>query len=83
MEETDIDDFWEDKGGLEGMIRTLDLMRESNARDRARYEETTGATIEALGYQRAETDLVRDDTVMELLRAAAERTEYRPYLSND
>lgn len=82
MEETDIDNFWEDKGGIEGMIRTLDHMRESNARDRDRYEEATGATIDALAYQRAETDLVRDDTVMELLKAAAERTEYRAYLSN-
>jgi len=83
MEESDIDDFWDDKGGLDGMVRTLDHMRESNSRDRARYEEVTGATIDALGYQREETDLVRDDTVMELLRAAAERTDYRPYLSSD
>jgi hypothetical protein len=83
MDETDIDNFWEDRGGMEGMIRTLSLMRGSNVRDRARYEEVTGATIEALGYQREETDLVRDDTVMELLRTAAERTDYRPYLSEN
>lgn len=83
MDITDIDSFWDDKGGVEGMIRTLDLMRESNARDRDRYEEATGATIDALGYQAQETDLIRDDTVRELLREAAERTDYRPYVADN
>lgn len=58
-------------------------MRDSNARDRERYEEATGATIDALGYQAHETDLIRDDTVRKLLRPAAEQTDYRPYIAEN
>jgi hypothetical protein len=83
MDNVTIDKFWADKGGLDGMIRTLDTLWASNERDKRRYEDMTGATIDEPGYMLEETALVRDDTLMELLRTAAEQREYRPYLDND
>lgn len=83
MDNATIDRFWADKGGLEGMIRMLDTLRGFNERDTRRYEDMTGATIDEPGYTLEDTALVQDDTLMELLRTAAEQREYRPYLDND
>ena len=83
MEQLHDDDFWADKGGLDGMIDTLERMRASNAHDRELYEKEIGTSLDGLGYQQKDEDLERDDSVREVLREAAERTEYRPFLGTD
>lgn len=80
MDQLHDDDFWEDRGGMQGMIATLDKMRNSNTRDRSRYEDETGTSLEGLAYQQREEDLERDDSLREMLRDGAERTGYRPFL---
>lgn len=80
MDELHDDNFWDDKGGLEGQIASLENMRLSNARDRQRYEEETGTSLDGLAYQQRDEDLDRDDSMRETLRDAAERTRYKPYL---
>ncbi|KAJ9090952.1 hypothetical protein QFC21_007343 [Naganishia friedmannii] len=74
------DDFWDDRGGMEGMLATMDRLRSSNAADRRRYEEETGTALDGLGYQQREEDLERDDSVREMLRDGAERTGYKSFL---
>lgn len=80
MDELHDDDFWADRGGVDGMIATLNRMRSSNAEDRLQYEEETGTSLDGLSYQQLEEDLDRDDSLREMLRDAAEKTSYRPFL---
>lgn len=83
MDQLHDDDFWADRGGVDGMIATFEKMRCSNAADRAKYEDETGTSLDGLGYQQREEDLERDDSVREMLREAAEHTRYRAFLGAD
>lgn len=80
MDQLHDDDFWEDRGGMEGMVQALDKLRMSNANDRQRYEDETGTSLEGLGYQQKEEDLERDDSLREMLREGCERTGYRSFI---
>jgi len=82
MDELHDDHFWDDRGGVGGMIDTLDNLRRSNAEDRRRYEEETGTSLAGLSYQQKEEDLERDDSLREMLREGAESTGYRSFLGS-
>lgn len=83
IDEADNDRFWDDKGGVEGMIATLDRLRKSNAKDRLKYERMTGVCLDSIASTEDLDDIARDETMRELIKASAEARSYRPYYEDN
>lgn len=58
MDRQEIDNFWDEEGGLEGRLAKLEQWRKSNAKHRAQFEQETGTSLDGLAYQQRDEQML-------------------------